>query len=186
MKKCLIVLCILFTCKGAFSQEFMHSLGGKYFFYANSDGFYSTTILYSPRVNVSSSENSSISVGTHLGLGFSFYSGPYGSSSSFVFDIPLVAEYNFGFGSSSENSSGFGGYVGAGYGIHRVSLSVDGSSGAATIHGPSFTGGVRFDIPGIGPFDIGASYMLDLKNKDTKVNIFGVSISYLLGMGSRN
>ena len=29
-----------------------------------------------------------------------------------------------------------GGYVGAGYGIHRLTLNEDGASGSATIHGP--------------------------------------------------
>ena len=186
MKKLFFSCLVLFSVSKLSAQtEFMHSLGGKYFFYGNSDGFSSAGILYSPRLNLTSTGNSAISVGTHLGLGFSLHAGAGGSASSLVLDIPLVAEYNFGYGSSRESESGFGGFLGAGYGIHRVSLNVEGEGGAATIHGPVFTGGIRFNIPAVGPLELSGSYMLDLKNKDAKSNILGISVSYLLGMGGR-
>jgi hypothetical protein len=162
--------------------EFMHSLGGKYFFYSNADGLTGTTIVYSPRINVSSTENTAISVGTHLGLGFAVYSGPDGSSSSLILDVPVVGEFNFGHGATSESEAGFGGYVGAGYGLHRVSMNVDGYGSSATLHGPVFTGGIRFALGSIGSYEIGATYMVNIK-KDYKTNPFGISISYLLGMG---
>lgn len=185
MKKLFPACLFMFFMHGALAQgtEFMHSLGGKYFFYGNSDGFYGGSILYSPRLNVTSNGNSAISVGTHFGLGFSLQSGPGGSASSLILDAPIVGEFNFGYGATKDADAGFGGYAGAGYGIHRVSLNVDGYGGSATLHGPVFTGGIRFELPAIGGFDLGASYMLDLKNKDQKVNILGISISYLLGMG---
>lgn len=164
--------------------EFMHSLGGKYFAYANADGLTGATFLYSPRVNLTGTGNTAISVGTHLGLGFGLYSGPGGSSSSLILDAPLVGEFNFGYGASKDADASFGGYLGAGYGIHRVSLNVDGYGGSATLNGPVFTGGIRFNVGSIGSFDLGASYLLDMKNKDQKINIFGISISYLLGMNS--
>lgn len=184
MKKRLLSACfVLCLLQSATAQvEFMHSLGGKYFFYANSDGFSSAGFLYSPRVNVTSGENSAISVGTHLGLGFSLQAGSGGSSSSLVLDVPLVGEYNFGYGSMLDVESAFGGYVGAGYGIHRVSLNVNGVGGNATLHGPVFTGGIRCNIPAVGPLELGASYMLDLKSKDVKSNVLGISISYMLGL----
>lgn len=184
MKKRLLSACfVLFLLHSATAQvEFMHSFGGKYFFYANSEGFSSAGLLYSPRVNVTSGENSAISVGTHLGLGFSLQAGAGGNASSLVLDLPLVGEYNFGYGSMSDIESGLGGYVGAGYGLHRVSLNVEGYSAGATLHGPVFTGGIRFNIPAVGPLELGASYMLDLKSKDVKSNVLGISISYLLGM----
>jgi hypothetical protein len=162
--------------------EFMHSLGGKFFLYPNTeDGLTGTTILYSPRVNLTSTENTSISVGTHLGLGFAMYSGPEGSSSSLILDAPLVGEFNFGHGSTSESEAGFGGYIGAGYGFHRVSMNVDGYSSSATLNGPVFTGGIRFAMGSIGSYDIGFSYMANIK-KDIKVNPIGISISIMLGM----
>jgi len=185
MKKFFFACFVLLFSKASFSQaEFMHSLGGKYYFYANSDGFTGAGFLYSPRINLTNSGDAALSVGTHLGLGFSLHAGAGGSSSSLLLDVPLVAEYNIGFGSTKESESGFGGYIGAGYGIHRVSLMTDDYGGSATIHGGVFTGGIRFNISGYAPLDLGVSYMLDLKNKDVKSNIFGLSISYMFGMNS--
>lgn len=185
MKRIFAYCFLLLLMKGTFAQvEFMHSLGGKYFFYSNADGLSAGTFVYAPRVNVSSTESSSISVGTRLGLGFSIQSGPAGSSSSLVLDLPVLAEYNVGYGSTRDNESGFGGYVGAGFGIHRVSQNTDGYGGSATLYGPVFSGGIRFNINAIGPLEIGGSYMLDLKSKDVKFNILGISVSYILGLNS--
>jgi len=190
MKKLVCSCVILLTLSSAFAQqgaEFMHSLGGKYFIYSNSDGFYGGAAVYSPRVNFANlGTSSTVSAGTHLALGFSLASGPGGNATSFLYDLPAVAELNFGFGSSKEADGGFGGYIGAGYGLHHVSINVDGYGGSATIHGPVFTGGIRFDIPRVGAMELGASYMIDLKDKDQKVNILGITVSYLLGMGSRD
>lgn len=169
----------------SFSQgvEFMHSLGGKYLFYSNSDGLTGGALLYSPRINFSSGSNSTLSVGTHFGLGFSAQTGAGGESSSFILDVPIVAEYNVGFGATKDAEGAFGGYIGAGYGIHRVSMRTDYASGSASLHGPVFNGGVRFMIGSVGAFEVGASYSLDLKTKvkEAKANIFGISVSYLFG-----
>lgn len=164
--------------------EFMHSLGGKFFFYPNSDGFTSTAIVYSPRVNVIYGENSSLSIGTHLGLGFSLTNRAQGGSRSFVLDLPLVVEWNLGTGSTRDYTDGFGGYVGAGYGLHRVSISSDewGGNSAATLHGPVFTGGFRFSAGMAGVFELGGSYLIDLKSKEQKINPVGISLSYFLGL----
>jgi hypothetical protein len=188
MKRLLFFCFISLAALNVFSQdgsgEFMHSLGGKYFVYGNTSGFTGGAILYSPRYNFASlGANSTVSAGTHLGIGFSLTAGPGGSASSLILDLPAVAELNFGYGSSKEAEGGFGGFIGAGYGLHRVTLSVDGYGSSATITGPVFGGGVRFEIPRAGAFEIGASYMIDLKDKDQKVNILGISFSYLLGMG---
>jgi hypothetical protein len=187
-KRSLSVCFILFLIHSASAQvEFMHSLGGKYFFYANTDGARSGLVLYSPRVNLLTSDNSALSVGTHFGLGFSIQVNLAGeSASSLVLDMPLVAEYNFGFGSTLKSNAKVGGYLGAGYALHRISLNVDGESASLNIHGPVFTGGFRFDIRLVGSFEVGASYMPDSRGEEDKFNIFGVSVSYMLGMGRRN
>ena len=138
----------------------MHSLGGKYFFYSNTDGARSGLVLYSPRVNVLGNSNNTLSLGTHLGLGFSISVGTYGSSSGLVLDMPLVAEYNFGFGARRDSEPNVGGFI-SGYAAHRISLSVNGESESLTLHGTVFTGGFRFNIHLVGSFEIGASYMLD-------------------------
>lgn len=160
----------------------MHSLGGKYFFYGNTDGITGAGILYSPRLNLNSEGNSTLSVGTRLGLGFSVQTGT-GRSSSLVLDLPVLAEYNVGFGSTKEADGSFGGYIGAGYGIHRAAYATDFVSGSATVHGPVFGGGIRALVGSIGAFELGASYSLDLKTKvkDAKMNIFGISLSYVFG-----
>lgn len=185
MRKLTAVICLLMASSFLYAQgpEFMHSLGGKYFFYGNTDGVTGAGILYSPRINFSSEGNSTLSVGTRLGLGFSLQSGAGGSSSSLVLDLPVLAEYNFGFGSTKEADGSFGGYIGAGYGLHRASYATNYVSGSATVHGPVFGGGIRALIGSIGAFELGASYSLDLKSKvkESKMNIFGISVSYLFG-----
>jgi hypothetical protein len=166
-----------------YGVEFMHAVGGKYFFYPNAEGLSSTSIVYSPRINLTSTESNSISVGTHFGIGFSVYSGPGGSQRSLALDLPLVGEFNFGHGSTFDNESAVGGYVGAGYGIHRISMAENDISGSATLHGPVFTGGIRFTLGRIGSYDLGATYMVNT-NKDYKTTPFGISISYTFGMDS--
>lgn len=190
MKKVIVMCCLVMATGLSFGQgiEFMHSLGGKYMLYSNTDGMTGSTIVYSPRINFSSEGNSSFSLGTHLGLGFSATSRAEGSSSSFILDIPIVAEYNIGFGSTKDADGTFGAYAGAGYGIHKVSLNTEYSSGSASTHGPVFDGGVRFLLNRVGAFEVGASYMLDLKSKPSaaKLNVFGISVSYLFGFSSND
>jgi len=58
---------------------------------------------------------------------------------------------------------------------------------SASAHGSVFNGGVRFYVNPVGAFDVGASYMLDLKTKtsDAKLNVFGIPVSYLFGFRER-
>lgn len=62
-------------------------------------------------------ENGSISAGVPLTLGLSGSTNSRtGGSLSFIADIPLTVDYNFGAGSSEDAESNFGGFLGAGFG----------------------------------------------------------------------
>ncbi len=154
-------------------MSFSHSLGGKFFTISGEGADYSSIgALYSPRLNFAEvGDNGTVSVGTHIGLAFE---GNSRDGSSFVYDIPLVVEYNFGQASNNDNDSGFGFYVGGGYGIHNS------SSFTEAMSGPVASAGVRFVIADR-PFDVNFSYLIgsgDFKD----YNLIGVGLQYSLGL----
>lgn len=68
--------------------------------------------MYSPRLNVVEvGDNSTVSIRSRLGLAFEVSTR---QGSSFIYDIPIVAEFNFGQASNNDNDSGFGFYIGGG------------------------------------------------------------------------
>lgn len=166
MKK-LFIAVILLTCLGgsaAMAQTFMHSLGASIMFGNGksiddgSGGSITPTIglnalTYYPRINLVESDNSSISVGIPLSLGFQgSVNSQTGSSIAFGYDLPLAVDYNIGHKSTLDNESGFGGYVGAGFGYTHTSVSVNSDflgsySATANSYGPLVRAGIRFGIP---------------------------------------
>jgi hypothetical protein len=134
-------------------------------------------LMYSPRVNVIQFNNSTISLGTHFAMAFEGSFNTNGNnSSSFVFDIPFVIEYNFGLASNRRNTDKFGLYVGGGYGVHN-------SGGSETISSKisGFIGniGVRFFSFGV-PFDIHASYLKGTGDTSND-SVFGLGLQYTFG-----
>lgn len=126
-------------------------------------------ILYSPRLNlVEVGDNSTISVGTHIALTFEANSR---SETSFVYDIPIVAEYNFGLASNNDNDDSFGFFIGGGYGIYDSNNLVD------SVTGPVVNGGLRFLISD-NPIDVSASYLIGADN----INVFGLGLQYVFGI----
>jgi hypothetical protein len=165
MKKTLIALVLMtfLTGSAALAQTFMHSLGGSVMFgngksvSDGSGGFITPTIglnaiTYYPRINISESDNSSISVGIPVSLGFEgSANSETGSSLAFGYDLPLAVDFNMGHKSTLDNESGFGGYVGVGFGYTHTSVSVSSDFGdysaTANSYGPMIRGGIRFGIP---------------------------------------
>ncbi|QHS59070.1 hypothetical protein [Chitinophaga agri] len=87
----------------------------------------STVFTYSPRISFAESENTSISVGIPLSVGFSAtynatYDSYYGwdeeSMFGYMVNAPVMVNFNFGAGSAQGCQSRMGFYVGAGYGLH--------------------------------------------------------------------
>lgn len=165
---------------GANAQvSFNHSIGAAYYL---SDGAEAPAILYSPRLNVVElGRELTISVGTHLGLGFQKSASSDGSSSgSFAIDIPLMAEMNFGHAANPDTRSGFGGFIGAGVGYNQMSREDEfsGSIEKSSTTGLVFNAGIRTIISD-NPCGLRLSFMKGLKESDSYV--VGAAIFYTLG-----
>jgi hypothetical protein len=180
MKKSLLIF-LTFLGINVFAQtSFSHSAGAGYLV-AENLGLGS--LFYNPRLNlIEVSENSTISVGSHLGLGFSFNSssnsrsGSDESSGGFGFDIPVVAEYNFGCKSNPDNEDGFGFFLGTGGGYNSISVSQNGASASVASFGVYSNLGLRFILKDTYPVELRGSYLLNVK--DGGVNVIGATINY--------
>jgi hypothetical protein len=177
--KMAIIAMALFANFAAKAQvEFYHSLGGAAYSSINSGGGYA--IGYSPRLNLTElSDELSVSVGSHIGLGFSMSANSQtGGSGSFVLDLPLVAELNFGHANSENSSVGFGGFVGAGFGFNSMSYSDNFGSDSRSATGLVLNGGFRTNLIREQSVTLRISYMLA---SDGKGDIFGLGLLYNLG-----
>ena len=117
---------------------------------SESFGLSQTNLTYFPRYNFIENENSSISVGAPIGVGLAVVSNTSGDDAgiSFAYDLPVVVDYNMGCKSTKENDKHFGGYVGAGFGYYKISISnSEYSNYNGATYGPMVRGGVRFKLP---------------------------------------
>ena len=123
----LVTLCLA-GIKVSFAQHFSHGVGLGYSaeFADNIKTRTSTIITYSPRINVSETENTSVSVGMPLSIGISntFKAGyslnsdsayDYGYSTGFILNVPVMVNFNIGAGSVPGNQKRTGFFAGAGY-----------------------------------------------------------------------
>jgi hypothetical protein len=166
MKKIFIATILMSFLGGsaAFAQSFMHSLGATIMFgngksVDDGSGGSSTptiglnALTYYPRINLVESDNSSVSVGVPLSLGFQgSVNSQTGSSIVFGYDLPLAVDYNMGHKSTPENEAGFGGYIGAGFGYTHTSVSISDNflgdyAATANSYGPMVRAGIRFGFP---------------------------------------
>lgn len=170
----------------------MHSLGatptllvGKDNPSTGTDQFtlFQTVVTYFPRFNFISNENSSVSVGAPVGVGFGLVNDGYGSTAgvSFAYDLPAVVDYNFGCKSTPESESNFGGYAGAGFGYFNVKISQSsfGNFTGAT-YGPIFRAGLRFGSSsenwGGHGLTIGFHYKIGMEK--SKITSYGIAALY--------
>ncbi len=96
-----------------------------------------------PRYNFSESDNSSLSVGIPLSLGVG---GIDEGGAFFVADVPVTADFNFGCKSTPETESGFGGFIGAGFGYTYLAYTEEFYGGPVKQIGPLVHAGIRFNI----------------------------------------
>jgi hypothetical protein len=121
------LLCVLLTSGKTFSQSFMNSIGANIsILYAkiNTQYDHETFLMnvnqfsYFPRITLSESDNSSVSLGAPLGAGIGILnSGGDADGIAWSFDAPLVMDYNMGCKSTPDNEDRFGSYLGAGFGF---------------------------------------------------------------------
>ena len=186
MKKNVLVFVFVLSATLSFSQRFINGIGITVFSTggAGFNSFITGGITYSPRVNISESDNSAISIGLPLSIGLSYSSGSSGNASaSAMVNLPLVVNYNVGAGATKETESRFGFFAGGGFGYHVAAYANDDDSytgnngdGTTTVrsYGPVGNIGIRL---GVGKrshnIEIKGTYMKGLDN--SKADIFGAA-----------
>lgn len=150
-------------------RSFAHSIGAEYIIAGNSSNAYG--IMYSPRINFLNMGSSTLSVGTHLGLGFSVNTTAFGTGSTFAYDVPFVLEFNLGGGSGSGDEGDFGFYLGGGYGISKIT-SDDLFNGDNAAKGPIVNAGFRFTYRA-NPAGIRTSLLFDTTDEGSRVFTVG-------------
>ena len=165
MKKIFLSVILCFSLLSGFSQSFMHGVGLSVFVskVKTSDIAAYGGVTYSPRINFLETESLSLSAGIPLSVGMSgsySYNSMNGYSSEsntlrFMFNAPLILNLNMGAGSTKENESRFGFFVGGGFGYHYGDFNVlqedqygnlyDGEE-TLTTYGPAANVGFRIAV----------------------------------------
>ena len=191
MKK--IILSILVSCSAliAFPQSFMHGAGVTIMVGTASGGKASVSggLTYSPRFNFMETESLSLSVGVPLSVGIngSYSYSSYGGEENtigFLFNAPLMLNLNLGAGSTKDNESRFGFFVGGGFGYHHSDFNIDTydqygyeveNSESINTFGPAGNAGFRIAVGSHQKsIEVRFSYMKGLEAV-YKPNIFGVA-----------
>ena len=140
-----------------------------------------------PKYNVYSGEKFSISVGIPLTFAFSgsasanSRTGVDESSSSFLYDLPLMIDYNGGV-MSPQNRNGdgrIGYYAGVGIGIENTDASS--FEYISTGYNSGYTAYTK--AKSVGP-NVHAGFVFRVGNPDRRAYFFGLRLSYKIGMNS--
>lgn len=156
-KKYFVVFaCSLLWLESLRSQNLSHSLGLSFGSLAgnekigNSTSPFTFTLIhatYYPRTYLSSTENSSITLGIPIGVGIGVSSntGVEQKGIGLYYDLPVAIDYNFGAGSTNGNSAIYGGFIGAGFGYNKVNSTQTAYQGfTGDSYGPIARFGGRF------------------------------------------
>lgn len=188
IRKLFVVLVIIhflsYTLK---AQSFMQGLGANISILSakinNQYESYTFTMVvthfsYFPRVNLTESENSSVSIGVPLGVGIGILNNAGAGTAGGVawgFDLPVALDYNMGCKSTPENEDNFGGYFGAGFGYMYTGWTDAGETSHANTYGPMVRGGIRFGSgQGRWHTTVGLFYKLGLESQ--KYKTFGFNV----------
>ncbi|MDP9041470.1 MAG: hypothetical protein M3N30_05775 [Bacteroidota bacterium] len=187
MKKLLFSAAALCLSSIAFSQTFRQGIGINVVLQSAS-GFKADPvggIMWSPSLHFMETDNSSLSVGIPMSFGISgSYNSQYAQSNSlsFMFDAPLIFNYNYGAGSTKEAEDKFGFFAGAGVGYHinQYTATDDfGYSNSAKMagFGPVGNVGARLGVGrGSHNLELRFSYMKTLDI--TKSNVIGIGFLF--------
>ena len=198
MKRYILFLSFVLPVSTAFSQSFTHGVGFDIFVTTaqNGNAAVGEGFTYNPRFNFIENEDFSVSVGVPLTIGFSGsystnYDSYYGSTTDntlgFLAHIPVIINFNFGAGSTKDNESRFGFFIGGGLGYHYGKYNqdyVDSTSGyegtrQATISGigPAGNIGIRIAV-GRGTHFIEGKLSFMKSLDESKANIYGGGASF--------
>src|SRR5277367_1377924 len=123
MKKFIFSALVLCFSSIAFSQTFMQGVGINVVLQSSGGSTADPVgaIIYSPRVSFMETENTSFTIGLPISFGITgTYNSQYPDDNSlgFMFDAPLMFNYNYGAGSTKEAEDKFGFFAGVGFGYH--------------------------------------------------------------------
>jgi len=194
MKKIIFSILFFFSVTVSFSQSFMHGAGVGIFVSKTPivDATAAFTLTYSPRFNFLETESFSVSAGIPLNVGISGsyssnYDSYYGSTTENTLKVmvnaPLMINLNMGCGSTKENESRFGFFVGGGFGLHYGDvgkLIKDDygneyyNSGYGTSFGPAGNAGIRLGVgSNMKNIEVRFSFMKGID--DNKISVYGVN-----------
>jgi len=181
----LAVMAIALLVAGAAKAQvsFNHSFGANGYYATGGSGW---GFLYSPRLNLAELGNDmTFSVGTHLGLGLSGGTNSQtGAEGSFLLDLPLMAELNFGHAANSDSRADWGGFAGLGYGYNTMAYSENTAfgtvSGSSSSSGLVINAGIRTKAIKDISCGLRVSYMINFKTGGS--DVFGIGAFYTLGM----
>ena len=197
MKKFFALLVVSFSVIQGFSQTFMHGAGVNVFVskVSGADASVYGGFSYSPRVTFLETESLSLSAGIPLSIAVAGsynynYNSYYGSEEEntlrLLINAPVMVDLNFGAGSTKENESRFGFFVGGGFGINYGHFLVPGSDGygdtysvrkTSTTYGPAANAGFRIAVgQNFHNIETKLSFMKGIN--DYKASIFGVNVSF--------
>ena len=172
-KQWLPALCLILGTWTATNAQisFSHAAGAG--FYGGGDAG-SLAIVYAPRLNILAfGDNATVSLGTHAGLWFAGSSRE--GASALAFDFPLVAELNLGHKANKNAEGGFGGFIGAGYGISRLASESEFGIDENNAAGIVINGGIRASLVGQS-FGFRVSYLIN--TKENASNVLGLGLQY--------
>lgn len=193
MKKMMFFVILSFSITSGFSQTFMHGVGVSVFVTKVKEtqiGAFGG-VTYSPRINFLETESLALSAGVPLSIGMSgAYSynsmNGYGYESNtlrFMFNAPMIINLNVGAGSTKENESRFGFFVGGGFGYHYGDFNVietdeygnwqEGDE-VMSVYGPAANAGFRIAV-GSHQKNIEARFSYMKGMNESKPSIFGMA-----------
>jgi len=194
MKKIIFSTLFLLSVSFSFSQSFMHGAGVGIFVLKsqNTNATAAFSLSYSPRFNFMETDALSLSVGVPINAGISgsyyseynsYYGGYEENTLKAFINAPAILNLNVGAGSTKDNESRFGFFIGAGYGLHygdagKTVIDDYGYETTASKYGSSFgpagNAGVRIAVGSHQKnIEIRLSYMKI--PDDSKLDIYGVN-----------
>lgn len=108
-------------------------------------------LTYFPRLNFEMGGNSSFSIGIPISVGGGTAKDVFNDNTGFYFsyDIPVLADINFGQGATEESERSFGYFLGGGFGYSHVGFAMVEDIDKINSYGPIAHGGIRIK-PGSG------------------------------------
>lgn len=180
-------LCLLFLIPGQTQAQvsYMQSVGGSYMLgvvnnSGSSDVVGVPALTFNPRLNLELSPEMSFSATSYPSIGaVGFFNSRSGGNGTIGFDLPVLAQFNFGQHATPDSETPVGAYAAAGWGFALVAGGdqVFGSYGGALL-GPTAEFGIKFLVmeQSVG---VRAKYMNDVLQDDSS-HLFMVSLLYNL------